>query len=126
MGCVKGGYVEDEYFVPVRFGLKHKQNGDVTLYVIVDSNKIPIDKIKTEVVNAAAPHKNAEDAAPRSAFNFSIGDISTLVNGKDLLRYFPDNMLNVQQHKTKWEGIAEIIVKTNNKNDEHYIEFIKR
>jgi len=85
MGCVKGGYVEDEYFVPVIFGIKHKQNGDVTIYVIVDSNKIPIDKIKTEVVNAAAQHKDVEDAAPRSAFNFSIEDIAALVNGKDLL-----------------------------------------
>ena len=106
--------------------MKHQKNGNVVLYVVIDSNKFPVNKIKTEVVNAAAPHKNVEDAAPRSVLNFSIKDIVSLVNSKDLLRYLPDNMLNAEQYKTKWEGIAETIVKTNSKNDEHYVEFISK
>ena len=39
---VIGGYVEGEYFVPVRFGLKHSVTGKVTLYLIVDQQKIDI------------------------------------------------------------------------------------
>ena len=54
-----------------------------------------------------------EGAAPRSAFKFSIEDIVPLVNGKDLIRYLPDDMLSADQRKTKWEGITETIVKTN-------------
>ena len=43
---VIGGYVDGEYFVPVRFGLKHSVTGKVTLYLIVDQQKIDI-KIKS-------------------------------------------------------------------------------
>ena len=31
-----GGYVEGDYFVSVRFGMKHIAAGRVTLYLIVD------------------------------------------------------------------------------------------
>lgn len=39
-----GGYVDGDSFVPVRFGLKHRRNGEAILYVIVDQQKIDIEK----------------------------------------------------------------------------------
>ena len=41
-----GGYLEGELFVPVRFELKHSGSGQTRLYVIVDQNRINLDKIK--------------------------------------------------------------------------------
>ena len=32
-----------------------------------------------------------------------------------MLRYLPDEMLDVEQRKLKWEGIAETVQKTNEK-----------
>ena len=37
-----GGYVDGNYFVPIRFGLKHRTSGNATLYLIVDQQKIDI------------------------------------------------------------------------------------
>ena len=33
-------------------------------------------------------------------------------------------MLDLEQRKTKWEGKAETIKETNNKNDNKYAEFV--
>ena len=119
-----GGYVEGEYFVPVRFGLKHRRNGEVILYVIVDQQKIPLNKTKAEVVKiAGAP--NVQPEVSRSAFKMRIPDIVPFVNSEDLLRYLPDNMLSEDQKKIKWEAIAATIVKTNKKNDAKYAKYIR-
>ena len=37
-----GGCVDNGYFVPVRFGLKHKRQGGASLYLIVDQQNIDI------------------------------------------------------------------------------------
>ena len=39
-----GGYVDKEYIIPVRFGLKHSKQGKTTLYVIIDQEKIETKK----------------------------------------------------------------------------------
>ena len=118
-----GGYVDGEYFVPVRFGLKHSTTGEATLYVIVDQQPVESKKIKAEVVKIP-DEQGVRAAISRSAFKVSVANLARFVNGKDLLRYLPDNMLNDGQIKTKWEGIAETIKKTNAKNDEKYAKFI--
>ena len=50
--------------------------------------------------------------ASRSAYMISLADIVPFVNGKDLLRYLPDDMLDAEQKRVKWEGIAETIKRT--------------
>ena len=119
-----GGYIEGDYFVPVRFGLKHSVTGRATLYLIVDQQKIENKKIKAEVAKATAITKDRPNTS-RSAFNISVASIVPFVNGKDLLRYLPDNMLTPNQRKEKWEAIAETIEYTNNKNDRHYTDYIR-
>ena len=112
-----GGYVDGDYFVPVRFGLKHIRGGEVTLYVVIDQQKI-----KAEVLKPIT--QTSGSTGSRSAYNINIAQIVPFVNSKDLLRYLPDDMLTSDQKTTKWEGIAETIIYTNNKNDEKYRKFI--
>ena len=122
-----GGYVDGDNFVPIRFGLKHSLTGTTTLYVVVDQNTIPVSSLeqknKTKVVNATSS-LNEKQTAPRLV-EYSLPQIVSFVKSKDLLRYLPDEMLNDEQKTAKWEAISETIKKTNNKNDEHYFEFIK-
>ena len=119
-----GGYVDGTFFVPVRFGLKHSVSGKATLYLIVDQEKIDVKKIKAEVAKATAVQKDRPKTS-HSAFNISLASIVPFVNGKDLLRYLPDNMLNNLQKEAKYEAIAETIVYTNDKNDRKYAEYIR-
>lgn len=35
-------------------------------------------------------------------------------------------MLDIEQRKLKWEGIAETVQKTNEKNDNKYLEFLQK
>jgi len=121
-----GGYVDGEYFVPVRFGLKRSKNGITTLYVVVDQNKIPHKKIdenkKTEVVKTTAS-PIVKSSVSRSV-TYSVSQIIPFVNSKDVLRYIPDDMLSKEQKQIKWEGIAETIKYTNQKNDEKYAKYV--
>ena len=119
-----GGYVEGDSFVPVRFGLKHRLNGEVILYVIVDQQKIDMDKIKAEVVKITGQDKLGQETS-RSAYKFSIQSIAPFVNGEDLLRYLPDDMLNASQKEVKWKAIADTIKRTNDKNDRKYAKYIR-
>ncbi|MDY4490597.1 MAG: hypothetical protein SPE19_08755 [Candidatus Faecousia sp.] len=80
-----GGYIDGDSFVPVRFGLKHRRNGEAILYVIVDQQKIDVDKIKAEVVKITGQNKLGQETS-RSAFKFSLADFVLFVNGGDLLR----------------------------------------
>ena len=43
-----------------------------------------------------------------------------------MLRYVPDEMLDESQKKIKYEGIAETIKYTNDKNNRKYAEFVKK
>lgn len=119
-----GGYVDGTYFVPVRFGLKHSVSGKATLYLIVDQEQIDVKKIKAEVAKATAV-KSDRPKTSRSAFNISLASITPFVNGKDLLRYLPDDMLNNQQKEAKYEALAETVAYTNEKNDRKYTEYIR-
>ena len=119
-----GGYVDGNYFVPIRIGLKHSKNGGVTLYLIVDQNKIEMKKIKAEVSKVPVT-RDVQSETSHSAFDISLASIIRFVNSKDLLRYLPDDLLNDNQRKAKWEAIAETIIYTKNKNDTHYSDFIK-
>lgn len=64
----------------------------MVLDVIVDQQKIDNKKIKAEVVNATGT-QSAQPEASRSAYNFSVPSIVRFVNGKDLLRYLPEESL---------------------------------
>ncbi len=120
-----GGFVDGDVFVPVRFGIRHSKSSKPVLYVVIDQEGIEIKKIKAEVKNKVSS-SNEEAAVPRSAFKISISQIIHSVNNKDVLRYLPDNMLDSEQRKAKWEGIAETIQKTDKKNDDKYIEFVQK
>ena len=63
---------------------------------------------------------------PRRRVTYSLAQVIQFVNSKDLVKYLPDKMLNQNQIKDKWEGIAESIVYTNNKNDKHYAVALSR
>ena len=119
-----GGYVDGDYFVPVRFGLKHQKSGSATLYLIVDQQKIEIEKVNAEVTKTPA-HTKVRPNASRSAFHISLPSIIPFVNSKDLLRYIPDDMLNANQKTAKWEAVAETIQYTDDKNDRRYSEYIR-
>ena len=112
-----GGYVDGDFFVPVRFGLKRSKDGSTTLYVVVDQHKIPRKSIeknkKTEVVKTTASHE-VKSSVSRSV-KYSIYQIIPFVNSKEVLRYIPDDMLSSKQKKAKWEAIAETIEKTDKK-----------
>ena len=122
-----GGYVDEDNFVPVRFGLKHGSNGETTLYVVVDQEGIPIknleQKKKVEVFAQAQPIKS-EASNARSTYEYSIAHIVQFVNSKDILRYIPDELLSEKQINIKYQGIEETAVYTNKKNDRKYMEFV--
>jgi hypothetical protein len=123
-----GGYVDGEYFVPVRFGLKHSSTGKATLYVVVDQNKISADnlmKIKNDQGRQDASPDLTESNNLHRLVTYSIADIVPFVNSKDVLRYLSDDMLNEKQKTAKWAEIANTIKRTNDKNDKKYLEFIK-
>ncbi len=126
-----GGYVENDELIPVRFGLKHGKGGEVVLYVIVDQDAIPLEKIlqaqkkKAEVIGKAGP-QITESSLPISTFKYSIPQIVEFVKTKDSLRYLPDEWLSEEQKSIKWEGIAETIQYTNNRNDKKYSLYISK
>lgn len=124
-----GAYIDGEYLVPMRFGLKHSRLGKTTLYIVVDQNKIELGrlgKIKNDTgLRDPAPNLIGVSNLHRRV-NYSISQIVSFVNSKDLLRYIPDNMLNGAQKNAKWEAIAETIIKTNNKNDKYFTEYIAK
>ena len=123
-----GGFVDGVYFVPVRFGLKHSKNGQATLYVVVDQNKIPLKALeqikKTEVVKTPAPLRKETATSASRSVKYTISQIIPFVKSKDLLRYIPDNMLDNEQKRAKWEAVAETIKTTAEKNDKKYKQYI--
>ena len=124
-----GAYIDGDNLIPVRFGLKHSKMGTTTLYVVVDQNKVPLEKLD-EIKNDrghqdASPTKEESNNLRRSV-TYSISQIISFVNSKDLLRYLPDGMLTENQRAAKWEAIAETIKKTNEKNDKKYAEYIEK
>lgn len=72
-----GAYIDGEYIVPVRFGLKHGKMGETTLYVLIDQ-----EKIKAEVIKKARSIK-LKATSSRSAYVYSIAQIIPFVNSKD-------------------------------------------
>ena len=123
-----GGYVEGEYFIPVRFGLKHSATGKATLYVVVDQNKINtnnLGKIKNDRGRQDASPDLTESNNLHRSVNYSIADIVPFVNSKDVLRYLPDDMLDKNQKSAKWEAITDTIKRTNDKNDKKYMDYLR-
>lgn len=124
-----GAYIDGENLIPVRFGLKHSQNGSVVLYVVVDQNKIGLEHLsetkKDRGLQDSTPDKTGEGGLRRSV-TYNITQIIPFVNSKDLLRYIPDKMLNQAQRSAKWEAIAETIIRTNSKNDRKYADYIAK
>lgn len=124
-----GAYIEGDYVIPIRFGLKHSKTGASTLYIVIDQNKIVADqltKIKKDIGHQAATPELSGESKSSLYVTYSLSQIAKFVNSKDLLRYLPDQMLNEEQHKAKWEAIAETIKKTNDKNDKKYAEYIAK
>ena len=108
-----GGYVDGGAFVPVRFGLKHRRNGEVILYVIVDQQKIPLDKIKAEVVKTTSA-QNVRMEASRSAFKVSILDIVPFANSGDIEKTRNIHHMS-EECEAKWEEAQK-----------HYAEFVAK
>ncbi|MBO7667771.1 MAG: hypothetical protein J6T26_04845 [Firmicutes bacterium] len=115
-----GGYVDGEYFVPVRFGIKAGRDGHNTLYVIISGQKIN----KAEVMETPLPGKPGSDAS-RSALEISIENLARKVKHPDILKYLPDGMLTQEQKEIKWNAIADTIAYTNEKNDRKYKSYLK-
>ena len=82
------------HFLPVRFGYQHQRRGDVSLYLIVDQQKIEIKK--AEVFKETATQSMVPDTS-RSAFEISVANLILFVNGRDLPRYLPDEQFNENQ-----------------------------
>ena len=124
-----GAYIDDGNVVPVRFGLKYSRTGKTTLYVVVDQNNIPIEKLteikKTEVIATNGPDKSATEDHLNSV-TYSISQILSFVNSKDLLRYIPDDFISFEQMRAKRAAIAETQEYTNKKNDKKYSDFVKQ
>ena len=121
-----GAYIDGNDLVPVRFGLKHSRTGKTTLYVLIDQNKISLDKLgkikNDRGLQDASSDLTKSNSLPRSV-DYSIPQILSLVNTKDLLRYIPDDFLNSEQIKAKRKAIAETKEYTNKKNDEKYTRY---
>ena len=121
------GYVDGKFLIPVRFGLKHSKIGSTTLYVVVDQNKIVLEKLgqkNSDRGHQDASPTNEESSNLRRSVTYSISKIIPFVNSKDLLRYLPDQMLDDKQRRAKWEAIADTIKVTNEKNDAKYADYI--
>ena len=82
------------------------------------------NKIDLKVLKLPGSINERNNSRLRS--NISISKIFKNVNSKDLLRYIPDDMINAEQRKIKYEGIAETIKYTNDKNDRKYAEYIAK
>ena len=122
-----GAYIDNNVLIPVRFGLKHSKTGSTTLYVVVDQNQIELkdlQEIKNDRGHQDASSDSTESDSLLSSVTYSISQIVPFVNSKDLLRYLPDDMLNAEQKKAKWEAIADTIQYTKDKNDSKYAKFI--
>ena len=124
-----GAYIDGESLVPVRFGLKHSKMGKTTLYVLVDQNKIPLEKLG-EIKNDrglqdASSDLTESNSLPRSV-TYSISQILSFVNSKDLLRYIPDDLLDSDRIDAKRKAIAETQKYTDKKNDNKYAVFVNQ
>lgn len=109
-----GGYIDGNYFVPVRFGLKTSINGKNSLYVLIDQSKIKKDRVIKQFAVANYSRLSV----------ISIAEILKNVNSKDILRYVPDNFLDDTRRRVKYEAIAETVKRTNDKIDNKYIGYI--
>ncbi len=115
-----GGYIDGDYFVPIRFGLKELKDGNTILHVVVSQ-----EKIKTEVMGTEYMKNFRGHPASRSV-NFTVSQIIPFVNTADLLRYIPDGLLTESQKKLKYNEIANTIHYTNQKNDRKYMEALSK
>ena len=70
------GYIENDYFIPIRFGIKLSANS-AKLYIVIDEN--PIKKIKVDINDVQVPQKVSADT-PTSTFKASISKIFSFVN----------------------------------------------
>ena len=124
-----GGYIDGRDLVPVRFGLKHSRSGNTALYVVVDQNKISIDNLtvskKDRGRKDVSPELTESNNLHRSV-NYSISQIFTFVNSKDLLRYIPDDFLNADQKNAKHQEVSKTEEYTNDKNNRKYSGHVER
>ncbi len=67
------GYIDGEYFVPIRFGIKEYKDKTAKIYVIISN-----EKIKTEVIAPATTDKTVKTGA-RSVI-FSVPENNKSVN----------------------------------------------
>ena len=124
-----GAYIDGESLVPVRFGLKHSKMGKTTLYVLVDQNKIPLEKLGEIKNDRGLQDATADNSAVNSlhrSVTYSISQILSFVNSKDLLRYIPDDFLDSNRIDAKRKAIAETQEYTDEKNDKKYSDFVKQ
>lgn len=116
-----GGYIDGDYFIPVRFGIKASRDGHNTLYVVISDQAIK----KAEVVGPPTPGKPGQNGS-RSASDINIASLAKNVKHADILKYLPDGMLTEEQRELKWKAIADTVVYTNEKNDRKYNAFLAK
>ena len=115
-----GGYIDGDYFIPIRFGVKMTRNGGNYLYVVIDSEGIKKDR----VLKYEGPKKSG-DAYSRLS-EVSIADVFENVNSKDLIRYTPDGFLNDTKKKIKADALLETEKYTEEKNDRQYEKYVDK
>lgn len=123
-----GAYVDGNNVIPIRFGLKHSRTGSTALYVVVDQNKISKNSLleaKKDRGHSDTSSDFTESESPLISVKYSIPQILSLVNSKDLLRYIPDDFLDSKQIDVKNKAIAETQEYTDRKNNEKYAQYVE-
>ncbi|MBR7011069.1 MAG: hypothetical protein IKI02_09205 [Oscillospiraceae bacterium] len=116
-----GGYIDGDYFIPVRFGAKIDNRGKATLYVLICNEQIN----KAEVLTAPDQIQSGH-AAARSASTVNISRLASLVKHEGIIKYLPDGLLSAEQKRIKWESIAATVKDTNDYNDQEYNRYLAK
>ena len=117
-----GGFIDGDYFVPVRFGIKAARGGRNALYVIIDDERIK----KSEVITPGSASSTKQRPGARSDSAIILSQVAKKVKNGDIVKYFPDAMLTDEQIKIKWKAVADTIEHINDRNDRDYAAYIRK
>ena len=105
-----GAYVDGDSLVPVRFGLKHSRTGTTTLYVVVDQNKVALEKLgetkKDRGLQDASSTKAESDSLRRSV-TYSISQIVSFVNSTGGVDYYAVRSV-IEERKNQDPALVEM------------------
>ena len=109
------GYIDGDYFVPIRFGIKENNQSENKLYVMLGQNKIDLRVLKL-------PAQINERNNSRLRSIISISEIFKNVNSNDrnFLKYIPNQFLCDEQIKAKRLALREDDIKYGRVKDGKY------